>query len=81
MSTSSSTASQRNIPLQQQQPPEVPPPPLLPNPLNEQQIRERNISQQMNESRQAITRAIHRYRGQQQEQEGDSSYSIDATKE
>ena len=78
VSTSSSTASldvsQRNIPLQQQQPPQVPPPPLLPNPLNEQQIRERNISQQMeNESRQAITRAIHRYRRQQQEQEGDEA--------
>ena len=76
VSTSSSTASQRNIPLQQQQqPPEVPPPPLLPNPLNEQQIRERNISQQMeNEARQAITRAIHRYRGQQQQQqEGDEA--------
>ena len=76
VSTSSSTTSldvsQRNIPLQQ--PPPVPPPPLLPNPLNEQQIRERNISQQMeNESRQAIERAIHRYRRQQQEQEGDEA--------
>jgi hypothetical protein len=76
VSTSSSTAaSQRTIPLQQHQPPPpMPPPPLLPNPLNEQQIRERNISQQMeNESRQAIERAIHRYRGQQQQQEGDEA--------
>lgn len=46
------------------------PPPLPHNPLNQQHIRERSIAQQMeNDSRQAIERAIHRYRGQQQERQ------------
>ncbi len=53
--------------------PQQPPPllqPLPQNPLNQQHIRERRIAQQMeNESRQAIERAIHRYRGQQQERD------------
>eukprot|EP00986_Skeletonema_menzelii_P003748 scaffold1199_cov143-Skeletonema_menzelii.AAC.2 len=57
------------------QQPQQPPPllqPLPQNPLNQQHIRERRIAQQMeNESRQAIERAIHRYRGhQQQERDG-----------
>ncbi len=58
-------------PLQQQQQQ----PPLPQNPFNQQHIRERSIAQQMeNESRQAIERAIHRYRAQhQQRQEGDEA--------
>ena len=70
MSTSRSTTTSLDVSQRNMQPPQVPPPPLLPNPLNEQQIRERNMSQRMeNESRQAIARAIHRYRRQQQQQQ------------
>mmetsp|Transcript_22296 Transcript_22296/g.44912 ORF Transcript_22296/g.44912 Transcript_22296/m.44912 type:complete len:549 (-) Transcript_22296:33-1679(-) len=49
-------------------PPQQPPPQLQPNPLNQQHIRERTIAQRMeHESRQAIERAMHRYRLQQQQ--------------
>jgi len=51
-------------------PPQQPPPQpqLQPNPLNQQHIRERTIAQRMeHESREAIERAIHRYRLQQQQ--------------
>jgi len=53
--------------LQPQQPPQQLPH-LPQNPLNQPHILERSIAQQMeNESRQAIERAILRYRGQQQQ--------------
>ena len=47
------------------------PPPLPQNPIQQQQhVRERNIALQMeNESRQAIERAIHRYRREQQQEQ------------
>lgn len=57
-------------PLQQQQPPAIPQ-----HPLNEQHIRERTITQHLeDESRRAMERAIHRYRvGQQQQLQRDEA--------